>query len=66
MHLKSGVLPIIAGRLLSHEGPDCGDGGAVSGGELILMGCEERLRRNSLKQHRGLWARYHYFGGLDS
>ena len=41
MHLKSGMLPIIAGRLLSHEGPDCGDGGAVSGdsnkGE---MGCE--------------------------
>ena len=62
MHLKSGVLPIIAGRLLSHEGPDCGDGGAVSGGGTHLDG----LRRNSLKQHRGLWAPYHYFGGLDS
>ena len=56
------MFPIIAGRLLSHEGPDCGDGGAVSGGGTHLDG----LRRNSLKQHRGLWAPYHYFGGLDS
>jgi hypothetical protein len=46
VHLKSGVLPIIAGRLLSHEGPDCGDGGAVSGGGTHLDG----LRRTSAKE----------------
>ena len=52
------MLPIIAGRLLSHEGPDCGDGGAVSGGGTHLDG----LRSSA----GGLWAPHHYFGGLDS
>jgi hypothetical protein len=62
-----GVSPIIAGRLLSHEGPDCGNGGAVRANKgepvLGLMGCEVE------EQRRGLWvvfAPHHYFGGLDS